>query len=93
MDVELILVGVVVAAVVSLAWHLLGDKTDDPETMRLALAAAQEREKKRLHRMVELRRAYKVAKEELGEEPTVDQIFLTRDALRTQDLLENDGTS
>ncbi len=30
----------------------------------------------------ELQRAYKVAKEELGSEPTIDQIFLTRDTLR-----------
>lgn len=33
-------------------------------------------------RMAEFRRAYKVAKEELGSEPTVDQIFLTRDTLK-----------
>jgi hypothetical protein len=33
-------------------------------------------------RMMEFRAAYKMAKEELGSEPTVDQIFLTRDTMR-----------
>ena len=42
----------------------------------------QTRERERIRRMAEMRAAYGLAKEELGEEPTVDQIFLTRDSLR-----------
>ncbi len=44
---------------------------------------------KRSKRVRELQIAYKLAKEELGEEPTIDQIFLTRDTLRK----DTDGTS
>ncbi len=42
----------------------------------------QARERMRIVRMAEMRAAYKLAKDELGDEPTVDQIFLTRDSLR-----------
>lgn len=43
-------------------------------------------------RRAELAAAYKLVKEELGQEPTVEQILLTRDQLRTQRRLEN-GTN
>ncbi len=36
----------------------------------------------RENRAKELKAAYNLAREELGEEPTIDQIFLTRDTLR-----------
>ena len=89
----LIIIGAVVfIALAILMWHCLGDPVESHEEVKRQLALSQARELIRNDRMKELREAYKLAKEELGEEPTVAQIFLTRDQLRTQKAL-NDGTS
>jgi len=82
----------VLACLGFLIWHRLGDPVEEHEQTKLELAKAKQREKDQARRMLELRQAYKLAKEELGEEPTVDQIFLTRDQLRTQKELD-DGTT
>lgn len=81
----------VIILVVALMWHRLGDPVEEPELTKMHRPDLAEMHEKRVN---ELLRAYRVAKEELDEEPTVDQIFLTRDQLRTQDALENDyGTT
>jgi hypothetical protein len=86
---------IIIAAVVCLGfliWHRLGDPVQEHEQVKRELAAAKRREIEQARRMLELREAYTMAKDELGEEPTVDQIFLTRDQLRTQRRLD-DGTT
>jgi len=70
-----------------IVWHKLGDPVEDPEAIKVP---AEEHHR----RVEELRRAYEIVKDELGEEPNIDQIFLTRDQLRTHDALEDaDGTT
>jgi hypothetical protein len=85
------LIGVLVGALVLYIWHWLGDEPDEHELVRV-LQAKTVREQQHQARTKELLRAYNVAKEELGHAPTTDQIFLTRDQLRTQDELEKHGT-
>lgn len=63
---------------VLLVWHKLGDPIQKPETQMMAEARLR-RDKLNL-----LREAYALAKEELGEEPTAEQIILTRDTLLAQ---------
>lgn len=42
-------------------------------------------EEERRRRLIALNKAYSLAKEELGEEPTIEQIMLTRDTLEDVD--------
>jgi hypothetical protein len=65
-----------------LAWYA-GKHAQPRESKEIEKLKSSERA--RIVRMAEMRAAYKLAKEELGEEPTVDQIFLTRDSLRKDD--------
>jgi hypothetical protein len=81
-----------VACLGFLIWHRLGDPVQEHEQTKRELAAAKQREFAQARRMLELREAYKLAKEELEDEPTVDQIFLTRDQLRMQRRLNNGKT-
>ena len=69
-------------------WHRLGDPVQDHEEVKRSLAVLKAQEELRAKRREELQKAYQLAKEELGGEPTIDQIFLTRDQLRTQRKLD-----
>ena len=89
-----VLFGLVAALVAALYWHRLGDPVEEHESTKkeraleeFAKAYRNQQMKKRLSL---LNKAYQLAKEELGEEPTIDQILLTRDQLITQQELERE---
>ena len=75
----LLIVGTLVLLVVAIYC------TRNKESMQRELQLGNLERGIRDYRMQEMREAYRLARQELGEEPTVDQIFLTRDTLRKDD--------
>lgn len=80
----LLLLLLALLGVAGLVWHKLGDPVEEHEVTKM-----HEPDSAPVHeaRVDELRKAYLIAKEELDDEPTIDQIFLTRDQLRLQERL------
>lgn len=83
--IELLLAVGVVVALVLLLWDRLFGEPDSPDTKTLVQKRRDSLEMKR--NLALLRRAHTLAKDELGRNPTVDEIFMTRDALREKEKL------
>ncbi len=83
---ELILIAVVLLVLV--VWRRLHGEPESHEQYKSEIARLEIEDRIRAKRREEYAEAYKLAKEELGEEPTVEQILLTRDQLRTQRKLD-----
>lgn len=80
----LTLLFLVALGIAGLAWHALGDPVEEHEMTKMHQPDPPDVHEVRVE---ELWTAYLIAKDELGEEPTIDQIFLTRDQLRLQERL------
>ncbi len=81
-----LLITMFIAIVVLVVIVVTAPTDDDDVNVAIQVLRGQEdQRKRRLNRLME---AYMLAKEELGEEPTFDQILLTRDSME-----DFDGTS
>ena len=60
----------------------------DDDEIGVAISDIRRIDTERRRRLAKLNEAYELAKSELGEEPTIDQILLTRDTME-----DVDGTS
>ncbi len=72
-------------AIVALLILVLVRMDNSDEDLATSLSEVRREEQERDRRLVALTEAYDLAKRELGEEPTIDQIFLTRDSLEVID--------
>ena len=68
-------------AFVALLIFFLVQIDTDEESVGVSISNMRQEESERRRRLNRLTEAYDLAKEELGEEPTFDQIILTRDSL------------
>ena len=72
-------------AFVALLIFFLVQMDTDEESVGVSISNIRREEAERRRRLDRLTTAYELAKEELGEEPTFDQIILTRDSMEDFD--------
>ena len=68
-------------SIVALLIFILVQIDTDEEDLGTSIRRIQDIDSERQRRLRSLTKAYDLAKEELGEEPTFDQIILTRDSM------------
>ncbi len=68
-------------AFVALLIFFLVQIDTDEDDIGVSISTLRQEEAERRRRLIQLTKAYDLAKEELGEEPTFEQIILTRDSL------------